>query len=207
MTVEIRSEEDGQRIVAVGTPLSVDDARALRAGDRVRITGELYTARDAAHKRLAELDAAGEPWPFPAEGAVLYYVGPTPERPGHVIGSAGPTTASRMDPHLRMTLEHGVKAAVGKGGRGPEARATIAELGAVYMAAVGGLGAILARAIKSSEVVAFDDLGTEAIRRLEVKDFPAVVVYDAAGGDLYSEAKVAWAGKADQAGQAGQASP
>ena len=201
MSVEVLSEDPladgrGARVVAVTTPLTADDARALRAGDRVRITGELYTARDAAHRRLAELDAAGEPWPFPAEGSILYYVGPTPERPGHVIGSAGPTTASRMDPHLRMTLEHGVRAAVGKGGRGPEAKAAIAEFGAAYMAAVGGLGAVLARSIKGAEIVAFDDLGTEAIRRLEVEAFPAVVVYDAEGGDLYTAAKEEWRGQA-----------
>lgn len=190
------AEDGGTRIVALRTPLSAGDAGSLRAGDRVRITGELYTARDAAHRRLAELDAASEPWPFPAEGSILYYVGPTPERPGHVIGSAGPTTASRMDPHLRMTLEHGVRAAVGKGGRGEDAKAAIAELGAAYLAAVGGLGAVLARSIKASEVVAFADLGTEAIRRLEVEAFPAVVVYDALGGDLYATAKDEWAGRA-----------
>lgn len=196
MTFEVVAEDDGARVVALGTPLTPDDSRALRAGDRARITGELYTARDAAHRRLAELDAASEPWPFPAEGSILYYVGPTPERPGHVIGSAGPTTASRMDPHLRMTLEHGVRAAIGKGGRGEEARAAIAEFGAAYLAAVGGLGAILARAIKAADVVAFDDLGTEAIRRLEVEGFPAVVVYDADGGDLYAAAKEEWRGQA-----------
>ena len=196
MGFEIVAEEGGARVVALTTPLTADDTAALRAGDRVRITGELYTARDAAHKRLAEYDAEGKEWPFPAEGSILYYVGPTPERPGHVIGSAGPTTASRMDPHLRMTLEHGVRAAVGKGGRGDEAKAAIAEFGAAYMAAVGGLGALLARAIKSAEIVAFEDLGTEAIRRLEVEEFPAVVVYDARRGDLYSEAKEAWQGQA-----------
>lgn len=194
--IEVISEDQAARMVTARTPLTVDDTKALRAGDRVRVTGDLYTARDAAHRRLAELDAAGEPWPFAAEGSVLYYVGPTPERPGHVIGSAGPTTASRMDPHLRMTLEHGVRATIGKGGRGADARTAITEFGAVYMAAIGGLGAVLARSIKSAEIVAFADLGTEAIRRLEVEAFPAVVVYDAGGGDLYTEAKEEWRGRA-----------
>lgn len=199
MSFEVLSEDDGARIVRLGTPLTAEDARAMQAGDRVRITGELYTARDAAHRKLAELDAAGEPWPFAADGSILYYVGPTPERPGHVIGSAGPTTASRMDPHLRMTLEHGVRAAIGKGGRGPEAKSAITEFGAAYMAAVGGLGALLARAIKGAEIVAFEELGTEAIRRLDVEAFPAVVVYDAHGGDLYAAAKDEWRGKAAEA--------
>lgn len=208
MPVEILAEEDGARVVALSTPLTAADGQELRAGDRVRVTGELFTARDAAHRRLADLEAASEPWPFPATGSILYYVGPTPERPGHVIGSAGPTTASRMDPHLAMTLEHGVRATIGKGGRGAEARATIAEHGAPYLAAVGGLGAVLARAITTSEVVAFEDLGTEAIRRLEVVNFPAVVVYDAHGGDLYAEAKAAWRDQAgDSAGGAASATP
>lgn len=214
MAVEVLAEEDGARVVALTTPLTDEDGRELRAGDRVRVTGELFTARDAAHRRLAELEAVSEPWPFPAAGSILYYVGPTPERPGHVIGSAGPTTASRMDPHLAMTLEHGVRATIGKGGRGPGAKATIAEHGAPYLAAVGGLGAVLARAITRSEVVAFEDLGTEAIRRLEVVDFPAVVVYDAYGGDLYAEAKAAWHdqagdgdGDGDSAGEAATATP
>ena len=199
MPVEVISEAEGARIVALQAPVSAEDATFLRVGDRVRITGEMYTARDAAHRRLADLDAASEPWPFPAEGSILYYVGPTPERPGQVIGSAGPTTASRMDPHLRMTLEHGVRAVVGKGGRGQEAKDAIAELGCVYMAAVGGLGAVLARSIRASELVAFQDLGTEAIRRLQVENFPAVVVYDAHGGDLYTTAKEEWRGKAAEA--------
>lgn len=203
MSIDILSDDDGGRMVRLGTPLTTDDTAALVAGDRVRITGELFTARDAAHKRLAELEP-DEPWPFPAEGSILYYVGPTPERPGNVIGSAGPTTASRMDPHLRMTLEHGVRAAIGKGGRGPDARAAISEFGAVYMAAIGGLGALLARSITGAEIVAFEDLGTEAIRRLEVEAFPAVVVYDALGGDLYAEAKEEWS---DRAGQTPTAIP
>lgn len=196
MPVELLSEDDGTRIMRVGSPLTAEDALALRSGDRVRITGVLYTARDAAHRRLAELDAAGEPWPFPAEGAILYYVGPTPERPGEVIGSAGPTTAYRMDPHTPMTLAHGVKGIIGKGGRGKVVQDALVEHQAVYMAAIGGLGAVLARSIRSSEIVAFADLGTEAIRKLEVVELPAVVVNDAYGVDLYQQAKEEWRGKA-----------
>lgn len=192
MPADIVEEGEGTRIVALAPPLDEADVRKLAVGDRVRVTGDVYTARDAAHSRLAELDERGEPWPFPAVGAVVYYTGPTPARPDHVVGSAGPTTASRMDPYLRMTLDHGVRVTIGKGGRGDDARSALVERGGVYLAAVGGLGAVLARAIVSSEVVAFDDLGTEAIRRLEVVDFPAVVVYDTGGGDLYSSAKDAW---------------
>lgn len=195
MPLEVHDEGDGTRRVALTPPVTATDVRELRAGDRARVTGEIYTARDAAHARLAELDEQGEPWPFPAEGAVVYYTGPTPERPGHVVGSAGPTTASRMDPHLEMTLRHGVRVTIGKGGRGEDARRVLSDHGGAYLAAVGGLGAVLARAITSSEVVAFADLGTEAIRRLEVVDFPAVVVYDAGGGDLYSSAKESWRSK------------
>ena len=199
MPVEVISEEEGARIVALRAPVSAEDAAALRVGDRVRISGEMYTARDAAHRRLADLDAASEPWPFPAEGSVLYYVGPTPARPGQVIGSAGPTTASRMDPHVRMTLEHGVRVVVGKGGRGDQAKAAFTDLGCVYMATIGGLGAVLARSIRAAELVAFQELGTEAIRRLDVENFPAVVVYDAHGGDLYTAAKAEWRDKAAEA--------
>lgn len=192
MTVEIISDEDGARVMRVVAPLTDDDALALRAGDRVRISGVVWTARDAAHARLATLDAAGEPWPFPAEGAILYYTGPTPTRPGQVVGSAGPTTASRMDKLTDMTLLHGVKAVVGKGERGAGVRESLQKHHAVALAAIGGLGAILARSITASEVVAFEELGTEAIRRLEVTDFPAVVVQDAHGGDLYAEARAHW---------------
>lgn len=192
MPAEVREEDDGIRLVALSPPVGEDEVRELRMGDRVRVSGELYTARDAAHARLAELDERGDPWPFPSEGAVLYYTGPTPARPDRVVGSAGPTTASRMDPYLRMTLDHGVRVTIGKGGRGDDARRALVERGGAYLAAVGGLGAVLARSIRASEVVAFEDLGTEAIRRLEVVDFPAVVVYDAEGGDLYSSAKESW---------------
>lgn len=192
MTVEIISEEGGARIVRVVAPLTDDDALALRAGDRARISGVIWTARDAAHARLAALDASGEGWPFPAEGAILYYTGPTPTRPGQVVGSAGPTTASRMDKLTEMTLRRGVKVVMGKGERGAEVRDALQRHRAVALAAIGGLGAILARSITASEIVAFEELGTEAIRRLEVTDFPAVVVHDAHGGDLYAEARAHW---------------
>lgn len=198
MPFEIRDEASASggaaasRLVALRPPVEAADVHELQVGDRVRVSGVVYTARDAAHRRLAEFDEAGQAWPFPAEGAVLYYTGPTPARPGQVTGSAGPTTASRMDPYLRMTLEHGVRVTIGKGGRSHDARQALSELVGVYLAAVGGLGAVLARSIVSSEVVAFEDLGTEAIHRLEVRDLPAVVVYDARGGDLYSAAKESW---------------
>ncbi len=192
MTVDLIEDEGGARIMRVIAPLTDDDALALRAGDRVRISGVIWTARDAAHARLAALDEAGEEWPFPAEGAILYYAGPTPTRPGQVIGSAGPTTASRMDKLTEMTLNHGVKAVMGKGERCAEVRSSLARHHAVALAAIGGLGAILARSITGSEVVAFGELGTEAIRRLEVRDFPAVVVHDAHGGDLYADARAHW---------------
>ncbi len=192
MAVDVIEDQGGARIVRVVAPLADDDALALRAGDRVRINGVIWTARDAAHARLAALDESGEEWPFPAEGAILYYAGPTPTRPGQVIGSAGPTTASRMDGLTEMTLRHGVKAVMGKGERGAEVRAALREHRAVALAAIGGLGAILARSITASEVVAFGELGTEAIRRLEVSDFPAVVVHDAHGGDLYADARSHW---------------
>ena len=192
MTVALIQDEGGSRVMRVEAPLTDDDALALRAGDRVRISGVIWTARDAAHARLASLDASGEGWPFPAEGAILYYTGPTPTRPGQVIGSAGPTTASRMDKLTEMTLIHGVKVVMGKGERGAEVRSALQAHHAVALAAVGGLGATLARSITGSQVVAFGELGTEASRRLEVTECPAVVVHDAHGGDLYAEARSHW---------------
>jgi fumarate hydratase subunit beta len=175
--------------IALTTPLTDDVIDGLSIGDHVTFSGVIYTARDAAHKRLIEMRSRGEALPFDLRGQVIYYVGPTPPRPGAVIGSAGPTTAMRLDPYTRPMLEMGVKGIIGKGGRGPEIRKAIAEYHAVYCIAVGGTGALLNRHIKSAEVVAFEDLGTEAIRRLEVEGFPAIVVNDCRGGDLLEAGK------------------
>lgn len=174
---------------ALTTPLTDAVIETLSAGMHVTFTGVIYTARDAAHKRLIELMTRGEPLPVDLRGQVIYYVGPTPPRPGAVIGSAGPTTAMRLDPYTVPMLELGVKGIIGKGGRGLGIRAAIQERHAVYCIAVGGTGALLNRHIKSAEVVAFEDLGTEAIRRLEVEGFPAIVVNDCRGGDLLESGK------------------
>ena len=175
--------------VALTTPLTDEVIDTLSAGAHVTFTGVIYTARDAAHKRLIELMNRGEPLPVDLRGQVIYYVGPTPPRPGAVIGSAGPTTAMRLDPYTLPMLGLGLKGIIGKGGRGPAIRAAIKDHHAVYCIAVGGTGALLNRHIKSAEVVAFEDLGTEAIRRLEVEDFPAIVVNDCRGGDLLESGK------------------
>ena len=175
--------------VRLTTPLTDDVIEGLTIETHVTFTGVIYTARDAAHKRMIELMKRGEPLPIDLRGQVIYYVGPTPPRPGAVIGSAGPTTAMRLDPYTIPMLEAGLKGIIGKGGRGPAVREAIRQHHAVYCIAVGGTGALLNRHIKSAEVVAFEDLGTEAIRRLVVEDFPAIVVNDCHGGDLLEEGK------------------
>jgi fumarate hydratase subunit beta len=175
--------------IAITTPLTDDVIDRLNVGDHVTFTGVIYTARDAAHKRLIEMADRGEPLPFDLRGQIIYYVGPTPPRPGAVIGSAGPTTAMRLDPYTPRMLELGLKGIIGKGGRGPAVREAIRQHHAVYCIAVGGTGALLNRHIKKAEVVAFEDLGTEAIRRLEVVGFPVIVVNDCRGGDLLEEGK------------------
>jgi fumarate hydratase subunit beta len=169
------------------TPLEEPQALALRAGDRVLITGAVYTARDAAHKRMVEALAAGRGLPFDPRGQVIYYAGPSPAPPGRVIGAAGPTTSSRMDAYAPALYEAGIRATIGKGARSGEVRRAIVECRALYLAAVGGAGALLARCIRAVEVVAYAELGTEAVRRLTVEDFPAVVVNDAHGADLYEQ--------------------
>lgn len=171
------------------TPLTDPVIEGLRIGDHVTFSGIIYTARDAAHKRLIELMKRGEPLPVDLRGQVIYYVGPTPPRPGAVIGSAGPTTSMRLDPYTLPMLELGLKGIIGKGGRGPAIREAIKTHHAVYCIAVGGTGALLNRHIKKAEVVAFEDLGTEAIRRLDVEGFPAIVVNDCRGGDLLESGK------------------
>ncbi len=167
------------------TPLSDDDLKKLKAGDRVEISGVIYTARDAAHARLIDLIETNQELPFDLEGQVIYYVGPTPAKPGQIIGSAGPTTSYRMDPYAPTLIEKGLKGMIGKGGRGEEVKEAIKKHGSVYFAAVGGAAALIAKCIKKSEVIAYEDLGPEAIRRLEVENFPVIVVNDVYGNDLY----------------------
>ena len=175
------------------TPLSEEDIASLRAGDQVLLTGVLLTGRDAAHKRFAEALDRGDSLPVDLAGQVLYYVGPSPARPGMPIGAAGPTTAGRMDSYTPRLLALGLKATIGKGKRSAEVREALREHNAVYFGAVGGLGALLARQIKRAEVVAYPDLGAEAVYRLEVEDFPLVVLDDTRGGDLYEAAPGEWA--------------
>jgi fumarate hydratase subunit beta len=173
--------------VRLTTPLSRWDVESLHAGDRVLLSGVVYTARDAAHARLIALLTEGKPLPFAVEGQVIYYVGPTPPRPGEPIGSAGPTTSGRMDSYTPALLAAGLRGMIGKGSRSAEVREAMAKHGAVYFAATGGAGALLAKRIKSAEVVAWEDLGPEAVRRLVVEDFPLVVIDDVRGHDLYEE--------------------
>ena len=170
-------------------PLSPEDAASLRAGDYVYLTGTVYTARDAAHKRMDEALSKGEPLPIDPEGNVIYYMGPSPARQGRPIGSAGPTTASRMDKYAPRLLDLGLRGMIGKGKRSDAVREAVIRNKAVYFAAVGGAGALLSHCIESSEVVAYEDLGTEAIRKLSVKDFPVIVVMDSEGNNLYETAK------------------
>jgi len=167
-------------------PISPEIIQNLTAGDRVLITGSIYTARDAAHRRMIELIERGEDLPVELEGAVLYYVGPTPASPGRATGSAGPTTSSRVDRYTPRLLALGLRVVIGKGDRSPEVAAALQEHGAVYLAAVGGAGALLAEKVSKAEVVAWPELGTEAIHRFEVEQFPAIVVMDAHGGNLYT---------------------
>jgi fumarate hydratase subunit beta len=161
--------------------------RSLKAGDEVLLTGKMFTARDAAHKRLTDLLAQGQPLPVALQGACIYYVGPSPARPGKVIGSAGPTTSGRCDPYTPQLLAQGVKLLVGKGKRNDAVKAALQKYGAAYLAATGGAAALLADRIKAATVVAYEDLGPEALRELVVEDFPAVVINDAQGGDAYVE--------------------
>ena len=167
------------------TPLENSTIEKLKAGDKVRISGVLYTARDAAHKRLIEMVVAGKDLPFDVKGQLLYYVGPTPAKPGQVIGSAGPTTSYRMDTYAPTLIKMGLKGTIGKGSRSKEVIEAMKEHKAVYFAAVGGAAALIAKTIKKVEIIAFDDLGAEAVRKMEVENFPAIVVNDTAGGDLY----------------------
>ena len=172
----------------INVPMSKDVAKSLRAGDYVYLSGIIYTARDAAHKRMYESLQNGEALPIEMKDTMIYYMGPSPAREGRPIGSAGPTTSSRMDKYAPSLLDLGSGGMIGKGKRSQAVKDALVRNGAVYFAAVGGAGALLSRSILSSEVVAYDDLGTEAIRKLEVKDFPVIVVIDSEGNDLYETA-------------------
>ena len=173
--------------IRLKTPLSDADVEKLKAGDKVFLNGVIYTGRDAAHKRLYDLLMEGKPLPIEVKGQVIYYVGPAPAKPGQVIGSAGPTTNGRMDAYSPKLIEIGLKGMIGKGMRKKEVVEAMKKYKAVYFAATGGAGALLAKAIKKAQVVAYEDLGPEAINRLEVENFPVIVVNDTKGNDLYEE--------------------
>lgn len=178
--------------IRLTTPLQDKDLEQLQSGDSVLLSGVVYTARDAAHARLVELIKQGKPLPIELEGQVIYYVGPTPSKPGQVIGSAGPTTAGRMDSFTPILLEHGLKGIIGKGIRNQGVRDALAQHKGVYFAATGGAAAMLAKRVVACEIVAYDDLGCEAIRRLEVSDLPLIVINDCHGHDFYLESRAQW---------------
>ncbi len=179
----------------ITSPLDANVIEKLRAGDQVSMSGVIYTARDAAHKRLIEALDRGQELPFDIRGQTIYYMGPSPARPGQVIGAAGPTTSGRMDAYAPRLISVGLKAMIGKGARSEEVKQAIKEHKAVYFAAIGGAGALISKTIKKVEVVAYEDLGAEAVRRLEVENFRAIVVNDAHGGDLYQEGKAQYSRK------------
>ena len=178
--------------VKLTAPLSQGEARKLRAGDSVLLSGVIYTARDAAHKRLCQLVAEGKELPFPIKDGVIYFVGPTPAKEGQAIGSAGPTTSYRMDAYSPTLIQQGLTGMIGKGKRGPEVVEAMKERGAVYFGAIGGCGALLSNCIRKAEIVCYEDLGAEAVRRLEVEDFPVVVIIDSQGNNLYEQGRKAY---------------
>ncbi len=180
------------RKILLQIPLTTDIIQSLKTGDRVYLSGSIYTARDAAHKRLIEMLQAGDSTPFSLAGQVIYYVGPSPARPGEIIGSAGPTTASRVDPYTPQLLERGLKGMIGKGKRNQAVRDAMQMHQAVYFVTVGGAAALVAQCIKQVEMVAYPDLGTEAIRKLVVENFPLVVANDVHGKDLFEQGRVAY---------------
>jgi fumarate hydratase subunit beta len=179
--------------IRLKTPLTDADVERLKAGDKVLITGVIYTGRDAAHKRLTDLLKEGKPLPVDLKGQIIYYVGPAPAKPGHSIGSAGPTTSGRMDAYSPKLMEIGLKGMIGKGMRKKEVIEAMKKYKAVYLAATGGAGALLAKSVKKAQIVAYEDLGPEAINRLEVVDFPAIVVNDTKGNDLYQQGMAKYA--------------
>ncbi len=172
-------------IKKITPPLTDEVLESLKAGDNVLISGTIYTGRDAAHKRLCDLIKEGKDLPFDVKGQIIYFVGPTPPKPGHVIGSAGPTTSYRMDAYSPLLIEHGLKGMIGKGSRSQEVKDAMKKFKAVYFAAIGGAGALISKSIKEAEIIAYEDLGPEAVRKLKVENFPAVVVNDIFGNDLY----------------------
>ena len=178
--------------VKITTPLTREAVRNLKAGDSCLISGVIYTARDAAHKRLCELVEAGKKLPMDVTDSIIYFVGPTPAKPGQAIGSAGPTTSYRMDAYSPTMIAEGLTGMIGKGKRGPEVVAAMKEYGAVYFGAIGGCGALLSKCIKKAEIVAYEDLGAEAVRRLEVEDFPVIVIIDSQGNNLYETGRAAY---------------
>lgn len=178
--------------IKITAPLTREEARKLKAGDSCLISGVIYTARDAAHKRLCELVAQGKELPLDIKDSIIYFVGPTPAKPGQAIGSAGPTTSYRMDAYSPILISEGQTGMIGKGKRGPEVIAAMKEHGAVYFGAIGGCGALLSKCIKKAEIIAYEDLGAEAIRRLEVEDFPVIVVIDSEGNNLYETGRAAY---------------
>lgn len=178
--------------ISITAPLSRENARKLKAGDSCLISGVIYTARDAAHKRLVDLVNQGKEMPLDVKDNIIYFVGPTPAKEGQAIGSAGPTTSYRMDAYSPTLIREGLTGMIGKGKRGPEVIAAMKEHGAVYFGAIGGCGALLSKCIKKAEVIAYDDLGAEAIRRLEVEDFPAIVIIDSEGNNLYESGRKAY---------------
>ena len=178
--------------IRVTAPMSREQARTLKSGDSVLLSGVIYTARDAAHKRLCELVEQGKELPLDVKDSIIYFVGPTPARPGEAIGSAGPTTSYRMDAYSPTMIQQGQTGMIGKGKRNEEVIAAMKEHGAVYFGAIGGCGALLSKCIKKAEVIAYDDLGAEAIRRLEVEDFPVIVIIDSEGNNLYETGRAAY---------------
>ncbi len=179
-------------------PLTRELSRTLHAGDQVLLSGTIYTSRDAGHKRMCEALARGEELPFDPTDATIYYVGPTPAKPGQVIGSAGPTTSGRMDAYAPRMMEAGARGMIGKGARLPEVIDAIREYEGTYFGAIGGAGALLAKSIKKSEIIAYEDLGAEALRRLEVEDMPLVVIIDSQGNNLYEKGReeyLQWTGR------------
>lgn len=173
----------------ITSPIDPEILENLKAGDQVLISGVLYVARDAAHKRIVEALDKGEQLPLDIRGQTIYYMGPSPAKPGNVIGAAGPTTSGRMDTYAPRLMEEGLKAMIGKGARNQAVKDAMKQFKAVYLAGLGGAGALISKCISKAEVVAYDDLGAEALRRIEVKDFPATVINDIHGGDLYEEGK------------------
>lgn len=178
--------------ISIKTPLTREDVKKLKAGDSCLISGVIYTARDAAHKRLCELVAEGKELPLEIKDSVIYFVGPTPAKPGQAIGSAGPTTSYRMDAYSPILIREGQTGMIGKGKRGPEVIEAMKDHGAVYFGAIGGCGALLSKCIKKAEIIAYEDLGAEAIRRIEVEDFPVTVIIDSEGNNLYESGRAAY---------------